>query len=125
MTASEELRLPAIQQRKEKPKPPGMMAQSMARKAARDEFENRLNAMTLDDMPGRRKAHPLFTTSSSDYGKKGVNVAHQPSVWGRQGNFTKQFPERKPFTGLDTTITRNPCLPNPTFGNNPYHESCI
>eukprot|EP00667_Euglena_gracilis_P024679 EG_transcript_28529 len=102
-----------------------MIQTSLARRAAKEEMEQYLSSLTIDDVPGKRKAHPLYATTNSEYGKRG-DASGGSGKFNRTGEFTKKFPlQASRFGGLDTSKNRHACLPDPSFGTNPYHETFL
>jgi hypothetical protein len=92
-----------------------------------EELEAAIKNLTVDNLPGRRKPHPLFTTSNGSYGKKkdtGENL-NQPDMYGRSGKFTQQFLIMSASNRLNHTRNRNPVLPDPSFCDTPYYQPLL
>jgi hypothetical protein len=101
-------------------------AQTIGSAGATSVFYMNPEDITLDHLPGRRKKHPLYSTSNSDYGKTGLQ-AKKPEKWaGRQGQFTNDFHNAGMYRncGLNTTTTRHTVLPQGMFGN-PAHADTM
>eukprot|EP00668_Euglena_longa_P002902 GGOE01003397.1.p1 GENE.GGOE01003397.1~~GGOE01003397.1.p1 ORF type:complete len:138 (-),score=15.74 GGOE01003397.1:706-1095(-) len=102
-----------------------MIQNTLTRRAAKEKMEEHLSSITIDDVPGKRKPHPLYATTNSEYGKRN-EVSNGSGQFNRTGEFTRKFPmQANRFAGLDTSKNRNPCLPNPSFGTNPFHETFL
>lgn len=71
---------------------------------------------SVDQLPGRRRNHPLYRTSQQEFGKDAKEAAaqHRDKWAGRKGEFTKEFLGGPPRDcGLNIAMDKSRCVRDP------------
>jgi len=96
----------------------------VAREQAAGDDSQVKDAGLIKTKPGRLtgRSHPLYKTSNNSYGMKKPTEIHKHDKWhGTNGSFSKEFVGgMKRDNSLNCAKTRNPVLPDPTFGTNAW-----